>query len=110
MHQEEDGEGAPREPTLSPASEQVLTRSRLPHPRPPLHQNQHLQHVILIFRITPIIQDRVAAKRQLCNDKDVGSNLLLPETKNRHWGTPSTEGGPMVLAGSQWKTDNVKSN
>ena len=88
MHQEEDGEGAPREPALSPASEQVLTGSRLPHPRPPLHQNQHLQHVILIFRITPIIQDRVAVKRLLCNDKDVGSNPAATRNEKQTLGDP----------------------
>ena len=48
-----------------------------------------------------------AVKRRLRNDKDVGSNILLPNEK-RTLGIPPTEGGPRVWAGSQWKTGDVK--
>ena len=43
-------------------------------------------------------QDRVAVKRPLLKDKDVGSNPA--DTRNEkkgHWVDPCTEGAPIVL-------------
>ena len=41
-------------------------------------------------------QTRVAVKRQLCNDKDVGSNPTDTRNEKRTLGDPPTEGSPMV--------------
>ena len=50
----------------------------------------------------------MAVTRPHGNVQDVGSNPAV--ARNGKWtlGDPPTEGGPMVQAGSQWKTGDVK--